>query len=31
MRVKVGDILLVGTDGLWDNVYEKDIIRIVNE
>lgn len=29
--VKKGDILVMGTDGLYDNMYTKDIIRIVNK
>ena len=31
VKVKEGDILVLGTDGLFDNVFDEDIIQIVNE
>ena len=31
IEVKSGDILLMGSDGLFDNLYTKDIIRICNK
>ncbi len=31
IRVNKGDIIIMGSDGLFDNVYEEDIIKLVNE
>lgn len=30
-QLQYGDIIVFGTDGLWDNTYEEDIIKILNE
>eukprot|EP00914_Ancora_sagittata_P027712 GHVO01054141.1.p2 GENE.GHVO01054141.1~~GHVO01054141.1.p2 ORF type:complete len:499 (+),score=61.52 GHVO01054141.1:656-2152(+) len=30
-EIQVGDIVIVGTDGVFDNLFEDDIIEIVNE
>lgn len=30
VRVKVGDLLLVGSDGLWDNLYEREVLEILS-
>ncbi|KAJ1495759.1 hypothetical protein T484DRAFT_1761123 [Baffinella frigidus] len=29
--VEVGDLLIMGTDGLWDNVFEEDILSVLAE
>ena len=30
VQVKVGDLLLVGSDGLWDNLYEEEVLDMLN-
>lgn len=30
MRVKEGDIVLLGSDGLFDNIFDHDIVDIIN-
>ena len=31
MRVRQGDLLLLATDGLYDNLFEEEILRIIYE
>lgn len=31
LRVREGDLLILGTDGLFDNLFEDDILAIVKE
>jgi len=30
-QLEYGDFVILGTDGLWDNSYDKDIIKILSE
>jgi len=30
-QLEYGDFVILGTDGLWDNMYDTDIIKILNE
>jgi serine/threonine protein phosphatase PrpC len=30
LQVQEGDIIVMGSDGLWDNVYEHEIVEILN-
>ena len=29
-NVKHGDIIIVGSDGLWDNIHRQKIVQVVN-
>lgn len=29
-NVKHGDIIVVGSDGLWDNIHRQKIVQVVN-
>lgn len=31
IQLEIGDILIVGSDGLWDNLHDNEIINIVNQ
>ena len=31
LRVREGDLLILGTDGLFDNLFEDDILTIVKD
>ena len=30
VRVQAGDLLLVGSDGLWDNLYEREVLDLLS-
>lgn len=30
-ELRKGDILIFGTDGIWDNLFETDVIEIVSQ
>jgi len=31
VEVQQGDLIIVGTDGLWDNLFDEDIIEVVSQ
>ena len=30
-QVKRGDVIVMATDGVWDNIFEEDLLKIVEE
>jgi protein phosphatase PTC7 len=31
LELKSGDVIIIGSDGIWDNLYEKKIIKIIQK
>lgn len=31
VRVKEGDVVIVASDGVWDNLFDEDVVNIVRE